>query len=357
MKAREIADLVGGELRGDGDVEITSVADIGTASPGQIAFFDKNGELPKTAASCVIVAQQAETQAAVPTITVNNPKPAFARAAAALHPRKQRQPEIHPSAVISDTAKPGINVFVGAFVCIGENSVVGDDTQLRTGVKIGDGVTVGRNCIFHPNVFVEDGCTIGDNVVLHAGVVIGADGFGYVRNDFTTRSIDHPAAEAAAPLLKPGGELLKFPQVGSVVIENDVEIGANTCIDRGALKDTRIGEGTKIDNLCQIAHNVQIGKRCIIAAMSGISGSSVLEDDVVLAGQVGIADHVVLKSGVTIGAKSAVFPNKIVHAGFWAGIPVQPVKDYKRQTALLNGLERLSERVRKLSDEVKKKGF
>ncbi len=237
MKAREIAGLIGGELRGDGDVEITSVAEIDTAAFGEIAFFDKIGKIPRTDASCVIVPPESETLAT--------------------------------------------------------------------------------------------------NVVLHPGVVIGADGFGYVQDESRRHA--------------------KFPQIGSVVIENDVEIGANTCIDRGALKDTRIGEGTKIDNLCQIAHNVQIGKRCVIAAMCGISGSSVLEDDVVLAGQVGIADHVVLKSGVTIGAKSAVFPNKVVRAGFWAGIPIRPIEDYKRQTALLSGLERLSQRVRQLSDKVNNK--
>src|SRR5688572_1881300 len=185
MKAREIADLVGGELNGDTDTEITSVADIADAEPGQIAFFEKNGELPETKASCVIVPgtslpPPAETRAAasVPLISVSNPKLAFAKIAAQLHPAKRRVPEIHSSAVISESANIGSNIFAGAFTCIGDNSSIGDGTQLRAGAKVGDNVSIGQNCVLHPNVFIEDGCTIGDNVILHAGVVIGADGFG-----------------------------------------------------------------------------------------------------------------------------------------------------------------------------------
>jgi len=184
---------------------------------------------------------------------------------------------------------------------------------------------VGSGTVIHPNCVIYDGAIIGDNCVIHAGTVIGGDGFGYVRDD--------------------DGTQIKFPQVGTVVIEDNVEVGANSCIDRGSLDETRIGEGTKIDNLVQIAHNVQIGKRCIVAALTGISGSSTLEDDVVLAGQVGLADHVTLKKGVVIGAKSAVFPNKIVHSGVWCGVPVQRIDDYKRQHAILKGIERLKDRV------------
>jgi UDP-3-O-[3-hydroxymyristoyl] glucosamine N-acyltransferase len=320
MKVREIAEFVGGHLQGDPETDIFSVADIRSASAGQISFFGGSGKPPRSGASCLLVPLNHERIDSPSVIAVDAPKLAFSRIAALLHTPKNRGPEIHATAIIAENARVADRVFIGAYVCIGEGSDLGAGTQIRAGAKIGDNVRVGKDCVIHPNVFVEDGCTIGSGVILHSGVVIGADGFGYVQDENGTHA--------------------KFPQIGTVVIEDNVEIGANTCVDRGALGETRIGEGTKIDNLVQIAHNVQIGKRCIIAALSGVSGSSVLEDDVVLAGQVGIADHVVLKQGVIIGAKSAVFPNKIINSGFWCGIPAQPIEDYKRSTALLRRLGR-----------------
>lgn len=334
MKAREIADLVGGEVRGDGDIEITSVADIAAAAAGQLAFFERSDDLPETQATCIILPYDSKhgVDSIAATILVKNPKLAFSQAAAALHPRKTRNAEIHPTAVIAKSAKLGEGVFIGAFTCVGDNTAVGDNTQLRAGAKIGDGVAVGKNCILHPNVFIEDGCTIGDNVILHAGVVIGADGFGYVRDD--------------------SGVYHKFPQIGTVVIENDVEIGPNTCVDRGALGETRIGEGTKIDNLVQVGHNVQIGKRCVIAAQTGISGSTVIEDDCVIGGQVGFGDHARVKSGAVIGSQAGVLPGKIVRPGVWWGTPVQPLDDYKRQNAHIKGLERLKADVKQLKSRI-----
>jgi UDP-3-O-[3-hydroxymyristoyl] glucosamine N-acyltransferase len=330
MKTREIKDLVGGELRGDADVEITSVAEILNAEPGQIAFFDKSEELPATGASCVLVSSDARFTQSSSTvlIAVKNPKLAFAQAAALLHPRKHRGPEIHSSAVISSSARVGADVFVGAFCTVGENSIIGDGTHLRAGAKIGDNVTVGAKCVLHPNVTVDDGCSIGDNVVLHSGVVIGADGFGYVRDE--------------------GGTYNKFPQIGTVVIENDVEIGANTCVDRAALGETKIGEGTKIDNLVQVGHNVHIGKGCVIAAQTGISGSTVIEDDCVIGGQVGFGDHARVQSGAVIGSQAGVLPGKIVRPGVWWGTPIQPLDEYKRQNAHVKGLERMKAELKEL---------
>ena len=335
MKAREIADFVGGQLRGNGEVEITSVADINTASFGQLAFLEKADAEPATSASCILVPpgstrleEKARGLASPTLITVRNPKLAFARVAERLHPPKRRQPEVHSSAVIAKTAKIGAGAFIGAFVCVGDDSTVGDGTQLRAGAKIGDNVTVGQNCVLHPNVFVEDGCTIGNDVILHAGVVIGADGFGYVPDG--------------------AGNYIKFPQIGTVVIEDHVEIGANTCVDRGALGETRIGEGSKIDNLVQVGHNVQIGKRCVIAAQTGISGSTVIEDDCVIGGQVGFGDHARVKSGAIIGSQAGVLPGKIVRPGVWWGTPVQPLDEYKRQNAHIKGLERLKSDVKEL---------
>jgi len=265
-------------------------------------------------------------------IAVQNPKHAFSRIAAVLHPPKSRKPEIHPTTIIADTARIGSDVFIGAFTCVGDNSTVGDGCQLRAGAKIGDGVKLGKNCVLHPNVFIEDGCTIGDNVILHSGVVIGADGFGYVRGET--------------------GNYIKFPQIGTVVIEDSVEIGANTCVDRGALGETRIGEGTKIDNLVQVGHNVQIGKRCVIAAQTGISGSTVIEDDCVIGGQVGFGDHVRVKSGAIIGSQAGVLPGKIVRPGVWWGTPIQPLDEYKRQNAHIKSIERLKAEVKELKRRI-----
>ena len=328
MKTREIADLVGGELVGNADIDVLRVASLNSASAGEIAFIDNVAEV-STDASCILVPTNFSGQFDS-FIKVNDPKLAFARVAAVLHPRKDRKPQIHPSAIISSSANLGKDLFVGAFVCIGDGSRIGDGTQFRAGSKIGDNVTIGKNCVLHPNVFIEGGCTVGDNVILHSGVVIGADGFGYVRDK---------------------SEYVKFPQIGTVIIEDNVEIGANTCVDRGALGETRIGEGTKIDNLVQIAHNVQIGKRVVIAAQTGISGSTIIEDDCVIGGQVGMGDHARVLSGAIIGSQAGVLPGKIVRQGVWWGTPVQPLDEYKRQNAMIKGLSRLRDDVKKLKDK------
>jgi UDP-3-O-[3-hydroxymyristoyl] glucosamine N-acyltransferase len=333
MITREIAEFVGGELHGDGEVEITSVADIATAVGGQIAFYEKQGEIPATDASCIIVPQaEKRPVGSVPVVVVKNPKLAFARLAALLHPSPARS-GWHGTAHIPTRSNVKA-AFIGSFVAVGEDSHVGEGTQILAGCQIGENVTVGVNCVLHQNVVIEDGCTIGDNVILHAGVVIGADGFGYVRDE--------------------SGEYIKFPQIGTVVIEDNVEIGANTCIDRGALGETRIGEGTKIDNLVQVGHNVSIGKRCVIAAQTGISGSVVIEDDCVIGGQVGFGDHVRVQSGTVIGSQAGVLPGKIVRPGVYWGTPIQPLDEYKRQNAHVKGLQRLKDDVKELKKLSKK---
>ena len=333
MKTREIADLLGGELSGDPNVEIAGVAAVGSAGKGDIVFYEKSDDAFLSKASCLLVPNASAADASRTLIKVKDPKLAFAQIAAVLHPAKLRQPEIHSTAVISESATIGSGVFIGAFVCIGDFSVIGDGCQLRAGAKVGDKVSLGRKCVFHPNVFVEDGCTIGNNVVLHAGVVVGADGFGYVRDE---------------------SEYVKFPQIGTVIIEDNVEIGANTCVDRGALGETRIGEGTKIDNLVQIAHNVQIGKRVVIAAQTGISGSTVIEDDCIIGGQVGMGDHARVQSGAVIGSQAGVLPGKIVRPGVWWGTPVQPLDEYKRQNARVKGLSRLRDEVHEQRSRIEK---
>ncbi|HMO82222.1 MAG TPA: UDP-3-O-(3-hydroxymyristoyl)glucosamine N-acyltransferase [Pyrinomonadaceae bacterium] len=332
MKASEIAEVIGGELIGSSEAEVLSVADIARAANGQASFYDRSGPLPPTAASVVIVSADARPGLAVANdtayIVVRKPKLAFARLAALLHTPEHRGPGIHPDADIAEDALLGEGVFAAAFCSVGTGSAVGGGTHLLEGAKIGSGVSIGSNCVIHPNVVIYDGCSVGDNVILHAGVVVGADGFGFVKGD--------------------DGEYIKFPQIGAVAIENDVEIGANTCIDRGALGLTRIGAGTKIDNLVQVGHNVDIGKRCVIAAQTGISGSVVIEDDCIIGGQVGFGDHVRVLSGAVIGSQAGVLPGKIVRPGVWWGTPIQPLDDFKRQNAHVKGLGRLKEEIKEL---------
>ncbi len=326
MKVKEIAEFLGAPFYGDGDVVVERVASIDTAGEGELAFVEQ-GPPPKTAASCIIAAEHAEGSAHA--VIVNpNPKLAFARIAAVLHPANANETGIHPSAVVAENAAIGDGVYIGPHASVGQNSAIGEGTQIGAGSRIGINVSIGRDTVIHPNVCIEDGCTVGDRVILHAGVVIGADGFGFVRDE--------------------DGRYHKFPQIGTVVIENDVEIGANTCVDRGALGETRIGEGTKIDNLVQVGHNVSVGKRCVIAAQTGISGSVVIEDDCVIGGQVGFGDHVRVQSGAVIGSQAGILPGKIVRPGVWWGTPIQPLDEFKRQNAHVKGIERLKERVKKL---------
>ncbi len=331
MKTSEIADFLSANLLGDGEVDIRSAASIDTAGEGDIAFVEKASAIIEATAACVIVPTEFAGAPSVVLIKTPKPRLAFALIAAVLHPRRHEPSQIDKTAIIAVTAVIEDDVYVGAYTYVGDNSRIGSGSQLGPGAKVGRHVSIGSNCVLHPNVVIEDGCTIGDSVILHSGVMIGADGFGYVRD--TDRYV-------------------KFPQIGTVVIGDDVEIGANTCIDRGALGETRIGKGTKIDNLVQIAHNVQIGKRVIIAAQTGISGSTVIEDDCVIGGQVGMGDHALVKAGAVIGSQAGVLPGKIVRAGVWWGTPVQPLDEYKRQNAHVKGLGRLKAEIKRLQQEI-----
>ena len=330
----ELAAHVGGQVFGDGNISINRVASLDSAAEGDIAYVEEEKLFAAAAdsqASCLITASGTDVNAPC-RIEVKNPKLAFALIAEVLHPPKQRRPEIHHTAVLCPGAKTGDGVFVGAFVYLGENSTVGDRTQIRAGAKIGDNVHVGSDCVIHSNVFLEDGVTIGNGVILHAGVVIGADGFGYVRGEMGYH---------------------KFPQIGTVVIEDDVELGANTCVDRGALGRTRIGRGTTIDNMVHVGHNCDIGERVVIAAQTGISGSVTIEDDCVIGGQVGFGDHIRVLSGAIIGSKAGVLPGKIVRPGVWWGIPIQPLDEYKRLNAHISRLPHVRQELKELTERVR----
>jgi UDP-3-O-[3-hydroxymyristoyl] glucosamine N-acyltransferase len=317
---------------------VRRVASIEGAGEGDVAFVEDEKFFAAARvcrASCVIVPEAASgrLEGLRSVIEAARPKLAFALVAEMLYGRKRGAASVHPAACVAASAKLGEGVHVGAGASVGEDSTVGDGTRILDGVSIGERVTVGRECMLHPNVVLYDGVTLGDRVVLHASVVVGADGFGYVR-------------DAA-------GVYHKFPQVGTVLIEDDVEIGAGTCVDRGALGATRIGRGTKIDNLVQVGHNVEIGERVVIAAQTGISGSTVIESDAVIGGQVGFGDHARVQSGAVIGSQAGVLPGKIVRPGVWWGTPVQPLAEYKRRNALWGRLPRMREEIAELKRQVK----
>ncbi len=331
----ELAAHVGGSVAGDGSIVIRGVASIERASENEIAFVEDAKMLENALdshAACLIVPEASPELEGKCLIRVARPKLAFALIAEILHPPKRLPASIHPTAIIAASAQVCEDVYIGAHVSIGERANVGEGTQLYHGACVGDDVSIGRDCIIHPNVVLYEGVSVGERVILHAGVVIGADGFGYVPDENNFRH--------------------KFPQIGTVIIEDDVEIGAATCIDRGALGETRIGRAAKIDNLVQIAHNVQIGQRVVIASQTGISGSTVIEDDAIIGGQVGMGDHARVQSGAIIGSKAGILPGKIVRAGVWWGIPVQPLEDYKRLNAHMNRLPQLREEVKELRRKV-----
>ena len=333
MTVEELAEIVGGRVSGDGGTRIERIADLDDADEGEIAYVENEKLLDAAAASkasCLIVRDQTQFSDRT-VIEVGNPKLAFALIGAALHPQRRREPAIHPSAVVAETADIALSAYVGPNVCVGEYTHVGAYTRLEAGVVLGDSVSVGNECVLHPNTVLYDGVSIGNRVILHAGVCLGADGFGYVRHDLGYQ---------------------KFPQIGTVIIEDEVEIGAHTCIDRAALGRTRIGRGTKLDNMVHVGHNCDIGERVVIAAQTGISGSVVIEDDAVIGGQVGFGDHTRVQKGAIIGSKAGILPGKIVRPGVWWGIPVQPLDQYKRMNAHLNRLPEMREELKRLEARI-----
>jgi len=333
-RVSELSAHVGGTFVGDSEVVIRRVNSLEAAGEGDIAYVEDEkffAEAARSKASCVIVPESATLELPC-QIKVKKPKLAFALIAEILHPPKRHESDIHSSAAIADTADVALTAFVGPHVTIGAHSTVGVGTQILSGASIGDNVSVGSACVIHPNVVIYDDVTIGDRVILHAGVVIGADGFGYVRDEQSHH---------------------KFPQIGTVVIEDDVELGANTCVDRAALGRTRIGKGTKLDNMVHVGHNCDIGERVVIAAQTGISGSVMIEDDCIIGGQVGFGDHIRVQSGAVIGSKAGILPGKVVRPGVWWGIPIQPLDEYKRLNAHISRLPHMREELKQLNERVR----
>ena len=329
----ELAAELGGEVVGDGAVVLQGVAGIREAQPGDVTFLANaryEPQLAETRASAVICAETPR-HCRVPQLRVKNPYLAFMRAVRVFRPDLYRPvPGIHPSAVISRSAKVGAAVSIGPHVVIDDQAVVGDRAILMAGVYIGSRAVVGEDCWIYPGVTLREECTLGKKCILHSGVVIGGDGFGYALDE---------------------GRYQKIPQVGNVVIGDDVEIGANTTIDRATTGSTRVGEGTKIDNLVQIGHNVVIGRHCIIVAQVGIAGSTELEDYVTLAGQVGVVGHTRIGAHATVAAQSGVTkpvpPNAVV-----MGYPAMLHVAFKRLQAYLQRLPQLFQRTKDLEARV-----
>ncbi len=327
-----VAQSLQAHLVGDGAVEVSGVASIALATSADLVFVeDEKSLLPalESPAAAVIVgefpnAEVSQGKTSSKTLLIaKNPRLAFARAARLLYSAPDRPAGTHPSAAVHASVRLGKDVSVAERAVIGEKVDIGDRTWIGGSAVIGAGVSVGSDCEIYPNVTIYPGALLGDRVIIHAGAVLGADGFGYVRDRAT-------------------GHYEKFPQIGRLEIGDDVEIGANSTIDRGALEVTRIGRGAKIDNLVHIGHNCQIGEDVVIAAQTGLSGSIVIEKNVVLGGQVGIGEHARIEEGVMLGGQGGVLPNKVLRGkgvAFW-GTPARPVREYLKQLAALARMAR-----------------
>jgi UDP-3-O-[3-hydroxymyristoyl] glucosamine N-acyltransferase len=334
LTARDIAEIVGGKLSGNPDEIVTGVAGIKEAQSGDLTFVGSPkyfSALKTTHASVIILASAAKVESDRALIRVDDPIKAFAKAVQHIVPPPIRfKPGVHPSAVVAPTAKLGKDVSIQPFVVIEDGATIGDRAVIGAGSYIGYESQVGADCIIYPRVTVRDRTKLGDHVILHGGVVLGADGFGY---EFT------------------GGKHQKIPQVGTVEIGDNVEIGANTTIDRARFGKTRIGRGTKIDNLVQIGHNCVIGEHCIICGLVGMAGSTIIGDYVTIAGQVGIAGHLTIGDKSIIMAQAGVTKD-VPPGSFMLGAPAVPHTKFKRVNAATQRLPELVEKLHELEQQL-----
>lgn len=331
LTVKEIAQLVGGEVSGETSTVIASVASLRNAGTRDLTYADEKfyDQILQSQAGCVIVREGRFPEKTV--IRVPNPKLAFARAATMLLKTEERQRSIHSTAVVAHDVVIGINVTIGPGAVIESGAAIGDYSVIEAGCYVGRNSRVGESCTIYPRVVIYQNVAVGNRVIIHAGAVIGADGFGFVRDNST---------------------YVKFPQVGRVIIEDDVEIGANTCVDRGSLETTILRRGVKLDNLVQIAHNVEIGENTVIAAQTGISGSSRIGAQSIIGGQAGIGEHATLDPGTVLGGQAGVLNSKHVKGGgvLW-GTPARPLKEFLKQQAYVARLPRLYEELRRILQE------
>src|SRR5271167_398763 len=317
-----LAEFTASRLIGDGSIEVAGVASIAQARPGDLTFVQEAQHLAQAMASeaSVVIAGEFAVSCAgrKPLLIAAHPRLAFARAAALLHPRKTYPPGVHKTAVIHALAKLALTASIDAYAVIEANAVVGQRTHLGAGCYVGEGVVIGDDCDIYPRVVIYPGTTLGRRVIVHAGTVLGSDGFGFVRDETY-------------------GRYQKFPQIGELVVGDCVEIGANCTIDRGALDRTVIGPGTKLDNLVHIGHNDIVGSNVVIAAQTGVSGSSEIGDDCVIGGQVGIGDHAKIEAGTMLGGQAGILPNKDFRGKgvLFFGTPARPFREYFKELAAL----------------------
>lgn len=333
LSLSDIAARLGGDVLGDGEIQIRQVATLASAGEGEIGFLANlkyKSQLQTTKAAAVIVSPEFADAVALPRIVTRNPYAYYARLATLLNPRVAIASGIHPSANCASQVPDGISV--GPNVSIGEGVVLGNGVVIHAGCVLGDRVRIGENTVLYPNVCIYHGCEVGSDSIIHAGVVIGADGFGFAPDQ---------------------GQWIKIPQIGRVVIGNGVEIGANTTIDRGALDDTLIGDGTKLDNQIQIGHNCVIGKHCVIAACAAVAGSATLLDNVVVGGAAMIAGHVTIASGAVISGGSLVMKNITKPGQYTSVFPLEEHSHWLHNAAQIRHLAKLAERVSELEKKLK----
>ena len=336
---KELAGRVGGAVVGDAALEVEGIAPLEVAGPTQLSFFSNRKyrkAFEATAAGAVLVDPGVEGPPGRTLVVVENAYLAFAKISTLFHPPQEPVPEIAPSAVIHPTAVVHPSAQVMPLACVGPGAVIGARTILFAGAHVGQDAKVGEDCLVYHNAVIRERCVIGDRVILQPGVVIGSDGFGYALD---------MAGDGHGP------RHLKIPQAGHVVVEDDVEIGANTCVDRATLGVTRIGRGAKIDNLVQIAHNVEVGPLCIIASQVGISGSTHLGMGVVVWGQVGIVGHITIGDCAVINAQSGVGHDLEAGARV-AGSPAKPDVQWARNSAVFDRLTEMRRELRELRKEV-----
>lgn len=334
---RQLAEKIGAEFSGDGNVIIQSAAPIESAGPGQVTFVSNplyKKHLATTKASAVVVAPGMKVEGPA-AIFAKNPYLAFSRIIDLLYPPVYDEVwEVHPTAVIADSARLPEKVRIGPHAVIEDGVTIGEKTRIGAGTFIGTKTSIGSGCIIAPNVSIMHECRLGNNIIIHSGTVIGSDGFGFAPSE-------------------PGQEFKKIRQVGWVEIGDNVELGANVTVDRGAIGPTVIERGVKIDNLVMIAHNVRIGENSIIVAQVGISGSTKLGKSVILAGQVGLVGHIEIGDGASVGAQSGV--SKSLEGGRrYFGYPARPISETARIEAALKELPELLRRVKKIETALDK---
>lgn len=338
LTLRQIADRLGGEIAGAADAPLSGVASLEDAGPEHLTFLAHarfRAKLAATRAGAVILGERDRDATRLPRIVTANPYAYYARAVALFHPAKPLRPGIHPGAAVDPAARVAASAHVGPFAVVEAGASVGERASIGAGSFVGEGASIGDDTVLHARVTVYDGCVVGSRCILHAGAVIGADGFGMAPD---------------------GGRWVKIPQVGRAVLGDDVEVGANTAIDRGALGDTVIEEGVKLDNLIQVAHNCRIGEHTVIAGCAGLAGSTIVGKRCLIGGGAGLAGHLTVADGVTISGMTLVAKSITQPGVYTSATPIMPHAEWLRNAAHLRHLDRLARQVKALDREGKTHG-